>query len=904
MKFVYGFNEGDATMKDLLGGKGANLAEMTRMGLPVPQGFTITTEACLRYVRHRTMPKGLMEQIREAVADLERSTGKRFGGESDMLLLSVRSGAKFSMPGMMDTILNLGLNDRTVADLAKATSDPRFAYDSYRRFIQMFGDVVLGVEHDRFEAVLLEVRESEGVKHDHEISIKGLKRVISEYQGLLREIGREFPQDPWVQLWRSIEAVFGSWDNPRAKTYRRLNRIPDDLGTAVNIQMMVFGNMGMASATGVAFTRNPSTGEREYYGEYLINAQGEDVVAGIRTPIPLANLEKDMKKVFLDLQKVFERLESHFTDMQDFEFTVENGKLYILQTRNGKRTPQAAVKIAVDMGDEGLIDRNTAIGRVRPEQLETLLHRQIDPAIEVEPIAKGLSASPGAASGAVVFNADDSVRWKEEGKRTVLVRIETRPDDIHGFDASEGILTATGGMTSHAAVVARSMGRPCVAGAESVKIDYAERRMTIGEHVIEEGDLITIDGTKGEVMLGELPMVEAEISGDLERFLSWTDSVRRLGVRANADTPEGARQALRFGAEGIGLCRTERMFNSPERLPFVVAMILAEDQTARKPILDKLFEMQRSDFREIFTIMEERPVTVRLLDPPLHEFMPSRSGLSRELELLRTVKTMAKVNGDISTEMLPDDLVEEIADEGLERVDLMIEQRTSMLEKMRDLFEINPMLGHRGVRLGITHPDIYEMQIRAIAYAVAELIREGRRPNVEIMVPQVSLVEELRIIRDIVAKVLLEVSDEFGFALPIRYGTMIEVVRACLIADQIASKVEFFSFGTNDLTQATFSFSREDSEGKFLPAYEMLELVKANPFSTLDEEGVGDLMRIAVERGRSTSKNLKIGICGEHGGDPDSIRIVHEIGLDYVSCSPFRIPIARLAAARAALGLE
>ncbi len=904
MKYVYGFNEGDATMKDLLGGKGANLAEMTRMGLPVPQGFTITTEACLRYVRHRTMPKGLMDQVRESVADLEEQTGKVFGGEKDMLLLSVRSGAKFSMPGMMDTILNLGLNDRTVEDLAKATSDPRFAYDSYRRFIQMFGDVVMEVEHEKFEAILLEVRESEGVKLDHEISIEGLKRVISEYQALLKGLGREFPQDPWVQLRMSVEAVFGSWDNPRAITYRRLNKIPDDLGTAVNVQMMVFGNMGMASATGVAFTRNPATGEKEYYGEYLINAQGEDVVAGIRTPIPLENLDKDMKKVFLDLKKVFERLEKHFTDMQDFEFTVENGTLFILQTRNGKRTPQAAVKIAVDMADEGLIDRNTAIARVIPEQLETLLHRQIDPDIDVEPIATGLSASPGAASGAVVFNADDSVKWRDDGKKTLLVRIETRPDDIHGFDASEGILTATGGMTSHAAVVARSMGKPCVAGAEAVRIDYAERRMTIGDQVIEEGDLITIDGTKGEVMLGELPMVEAEISGDLERFLSWADAVRRLGVRANADTPEGARQALRFGAEGIGLCRTERMFNAPDRLPFVVAMILADDQTARKPILEKLFEMQRSDFFEIFTIMGTRPVTVRLLDPPLHEFMPSRSGLARELELLRTAKTMAKVNGDISTEMLTDELIEEIAGEGLERVDIMIEQRANMLEKMKDLFEVNPMLGHRGVRLGITHPDIYEMQIRAIAYAVAELIKAGKKPNVEIMVPQVAIVEELRIIRDIVAKVLLEVSDEYGFALPIRYGTMIEVVRACLIADQIASKVEFFSFGTNDLTQATFSFSREDAEGKFLPAYEVLELVKGNPFSTLDGEGVADLMRIAVERGRSTSPELKVGICGEHGGDPDSIRIVHGIGLDYVSCSPFRIPIARLAAARAALELE
>ncbi len=902
MKYVYRFDEGDATMKDLLGGKGANLAEMTRMGLPVPQGFTITTKACKEYISTGQMPARLMDQVSRALADLERASGRTFGAGSDPLLLSVRSGARFSMPGMMDTVLNLGLNDATVGALASASGDERFALDSYRRLLQMFGDVVLGIEHEVFEEALGTIRREEGADFDNEISVAGLAEVIAAYKRAYSAHGVEFPQDPRRQLALSIEAVFRSWDNPRAKTYRRLNGIPDDIGTAVNVQRMVFGNMGAGSATGVAFTRNPATGERERYGEYLLNAQGEDVVAGIRTPRPIAGLAEDMPEVWERLSAAFDELERHYAEMQDFEFTVERGHLHILQTRTGKRTAQAAVKIAVDMLEEGLIDVETSLMRVKPEQLEMLLHRQIDPKAKHDPVTRGLSASPGATAGQMVFTADDAVEWNGEGKRVILVRIETKPDDIHGFDAAAGILTSTGGMTSHAAVVARAMGKPCIAGAEALRIDYAARRMTVGDIVICEGDVVTIDGTRGEVMVGELPMVEAKISGDLARFLANADRVRRLGIRANADTPESAAKAIEFGAEGIGLCRTERMFNAVDRLPSVQQMILSKDADERRSILDTLFAFQKADFREILSIMDGKPVIVRLLDPPLHEFLPTRAELEAELDALRTERSLARVHGrapDVSS--LPRGVAELVSSGGLEAFDGLIAGRMSMLASIEELAEVNPMLGLRGVRLGITHPDIYEMQIRAIATAAAELVREGKDPRPEVMVPQVTLRRELDVVKRTFDRVVAEVVRESGVELHIEYGTMIETVRACLVAEDLAGVADFFSFGTNDLTQATFSFSREDAEAKFLPFYETMEIIDGNPFQTLDPEGVAGLVATGVKHGRKKRKDLTVGICGEHGGDPASVHLFHGIGLDYVSCSPFRIPIARLAAAQAAL---
>ncbi|MCR4418601.1 MAG: pyruvate, phosphate dikinase [Clostridia bacterium] len=877
-KYVYLFHEGDARMRDLLGGKGANLAEMTKIGLPVPPGLVITTEACREYVRRgQELPPGLMDQVRDKLAEVEAAAGKKFGDPANPLLLSVRSGAPVSMPGMMDTILNLGLNDATVEGLVKATGDERFALDCYRRFLQMFGDVVMGVEHAAFERELERVKEEEGVKFDHELTPPALRRVITAYQQLIRtRAGRDFPQDPTRQLELAIEAVFNSWNNQRAVVYRRLNKIPDDLGTAVNVQTMVFGNLGPDSGTGVAFSRDPSTGEKKIYGEYLINAQGEDVVAGIRTPKPLAELEKDMPEIYRQFLDISGRLEQHYREMQDMEFTVERGKLYMLQTRTGKRTARAAVKIAVDMVKEGLITREEALLRVEPEQLTQLLHRRIDPKAEVKAIATGLPASPGAASGRVVFDADEAERLGKEGHKVILVRTETTPDDIHGIVPAQGVLTSRGGMTSHAAVVARGMGKPCVCGCEALKIDYEAKEFRVDGLVVKEGDVISIDGATGRVMLGEVPVVEPELGDEFATLLTWADEVKRLGVRANADTPEDAARARAFGAAGVGLCRTEHMFMAQDRLPIVQQMILAATPEARKLALDKLLPMQQGDFYGILKAMAGYPVTIRLLDPPLHEFLPNAGELAIEI-------TRLKLTGGSPEE---------------------IRAKEGLLKQVQALAEFNPMLGHRGCRLGITFPDVYAMQVRAIFGAVVQLVKEGYKVYPEVEIPLVGFVEELARLRRLVDEIAAEVKAQSGVEFEYSVGTMIEVPRACATADAIAREAAFFSFGTNDLTQTTLGFSRDDAEGKFLPKYLEEKILPANPFAVLDRQGVGKLMQMAVEQGRRTRPDLLIGICGEHGGEPSSIEFCHLLGLDYVSCSPFRVPIARLAAAQAALRHE
>lgn len=874
-KYVYLLDEGRADMKDLLGGKGAGLAEMTNLGLPVPPGFTITTEACNEYnARQKEFPPGLEEQIQKALHILEERTGKTFGDLNNPLLVSVRSGAAVSMPGMMDTVLNLGLNDRTVEGLAAATQDERFALDCYRRFIQMFGDIVLGIEHSRFEEVLTRCKQRHGLEYDHQLDAGLLKEVIREYKEIVKTAtGADFPQDPMTQLRMAIKAVFDSWNNPRAVVYRKVHQIPDDLGTAVNVQAMVFGNMGESSGTGVAFTRDPATGEKVLYGEYLMNAQGEDVVAGIRTPQPLAKLQEEMPETYREFERISELLERHYRDVQDIEFTIERGKLYMLQTRTAKRTAAAAVKVAVDMVREGLITREEAVARIEPGQLDQLLHRQIDPRVKLEVIAQGLPASPGAASGEAVFDADEAEKRGQSGEKVILVRTETTPDDIHGIVAAQGILTSRGGMTSHAAVVARGMGKPCVCGCEALRIDYEAKKFTVNGLEVREGDLISIDGSTGRVILGAVPLIEPELSEEFRVLLEWADEFRVLGVRANADTPGDAERARQFGAEGIGLCRTEHMFMAPERVPIVQAMILAETPEERQQALDQLLPMQQGDFYGILKAMDGLPVTIRLLDPPLHEFLPKTEELAVEIAQL-------KLTGGDREEIV---------------------RKEAILRRARILSEFNPMLGHRGCRLGITTPEIYTMQVRAILQATAQLIKEGYRPQPEIMIPVVMGAEELAILRDLCLEVIQAVAAETGIELDVPIGTMIELPRACLTADEVGKVADFFSFGTNDLTQTTYGFSRDDAEGKFIPQYIEKKILEHNPFAVLDRAGVGKLVKMAVELGRQANPKLKLGICGEHGGEPNSIEFCHLVGLDYVSCSPYRVPIARLAAAQAAI---
>jgi pyruvate, orthophosphate dikinase len=874
-RFGGGVSDGEAGNKALLGGKGANLAEMASIGLPVPPGFTISTELCARYYAEgEAIPDSLRAEVAEGIAHIEQVTGRKFGDAADPLLVSVRSGARVSMPGMMDTVLNLGLNDATVAGLASASGDPRFAWDSYRRFVHMYANVVLGVRHDLFEEALEIAKEDKGVHLDTEMEVADWQGLTARYKALVADsLGRPFPEDAGEQLWGAIGAVFGSWHADRAKTYRRLNHIPGDWGTAVNVQAMVFGNMGESSATGVAFTRDPSTGERAYYGEYLINAQGEDVVAGIRTPQYLTraardkagatapSMEETMPAVFAELARVFDLLERHYREMQDIEFTVERGTLWMLQTRTGKRTAKAALRIAADMAREGLIGEAEAVLRVDPAALDQLLHPTLDPAAPRNVIARGLPASPGAACGKAVFDADTAEKWAAAGEKVILVRIETSPEDIHGMHAAQGILTARGGMTSHAAVVARGMGRPCVSGAGGLAIDYRARSMRVGGEEIGEGALITLDGSTGEVMLGAVPTVQPELSGDFGTLMAWADGKRRLGVRANAETPNDCRAAREFGAEGIGLCRTEHMFFDAERIANVRQMILAEDEAGRRLALAKLLPAQRGDFAEIFRIMAGLPVTIRLLDPPLHEFLPHSEAEFAEV---------AAASG--------------VGVEALRR-------------RAAELAESNPMLGHRGCRLGITWPEIYEMQARAI-FEAALLVEEAPIP--EIMVPLVATRAELRIVRQLVEETGKAVFAEQGREVDYLIGTMIELPRAALRAGDIAAEADFFSFGTNDLTQTALGLSRDDA-GKFLPVYVEKGIFQRDPFVSLDVEGVGELIALAAERGRAARPGLKLGICGEHGGDPASIAFCEAVGLDYVSASPYRVPIARLAAAQAAL---
>ena len=878
-KWVYNFgagvNDGNASLRNLLGGKGANLAEMASINLPVPPGFTITTEVCTAYYENdRTYPAELKAQVDAALARIEQAVERKFGDKDKPLLVSVRSGARVSMPGMMDTVLNLGLNDATVQGLAIASGDERFAWDSYRRFIQMYGSVVLGVDHHRFEEIIEQVKLDADVTEDTALSPAHWQDVVEGYKKMVaEELGKPFPQDPQDQLWGAITAVFGSWMNPRANVYRRLHEIPADWGTAVNVQAMVFGNMGNDCATGVCFTRDPSTGLNEFYGEYLVNAQGEDVVAGIRTPRPLSNayakpgeisMEEALPEAYKELHKVRAILEKHYKDMQDIEFTVQQNKLYMLQTRSGKRSAAASLRIAVEMANEGLIDRNTAVMRVNPAALDQLLHPTLDPKAEKKIFSKGLPASPGAASGAVVFSADEAEFRAQKGEAVLLVRIETSPEDIHGMHAAKGILTTRGGMTSHAAVVARGMGRPCVAGAGGVSVDYGAQTLSAGGVTLRAGDILTIDGATGEVYAGAMKMIEPQLSGDFGTLMQWADEARRLKVRTNAETPLDAETARKFGAEGIGLCRTEHMFFDPARIGAVRQMIMAKDEAGRRTALAKLLPFQREDFVSLFKIMEGLPVTIRLLDPPLHEFLPHG-----EAELAEVAEALGMDAAAIKT-------------------------------RAEELSETNPMLGHRGCRLGVSYPEIYEMQARAIFEAAVEVAKTANAPVPEIMIPLVGITKELDITRAQVEAMAKAVFAETGKTIEYSIGTMIELPRAALTADQIAGAADFFSFGTNDLTQTVFGLSRDDA-GKFLPAYVEKGILPKDPFVSIDVDGVGALVKIAAEKGRAKKPALKLGICGEHGGDPASISFCESVGLDYVSCSPYRVPVARLAAAQAAI---
>ncbi len=881
-KNVYTFGggkaDGNATMKNLIGGKGANLAEMAGLGIPVPPGFSISTEVCTYYSNNNgAYPDGLEKEVQKGVHYVEKIMKTEFGNPENPLLLSIRSGARVSMPGMMDTVLNLGLNDETVKGMVTMGGDERFAWDCYRRFVQMYSDVVLGVDNENFEHLIDEKKEAKGIALDTDLTADDWKELVASFKKIVTEkINRPFPDDPWEQLWGGIGAVFGSWGNKRANDYRNINGIPHDWGTAVNVQAMVYGNMGDDSATGVAFTRDPSTGENVFYGEFLRNAQGEDVVAGIRTPQPiniagktedsLETLEESFSDCYKELVDIYLKLEKHYTDMQDIEFTIQKNRLWMLQTRNGKRTAAASVRIAVEMVTEGLLDKKGAVLRVDPAQLDQLLHPRLDPKAPKEIIAKGLPASPGAAVGKIVFSAEDAEQWTQKGEKVILVRVETSPDDIHGMHVAQGILTARGGMTSHAAVVARGMGKCCVAGCGDLKIDYAKKEMTVkGSATLKEGDWITLDGSLGQVAMGQVPTIDPELTGEFETLMSWTDEYRKMKVRANSDTPHDSEVAIGFGAEGIGLCRTEHMFFEGERLERFREMILAKDEEGRKKALEKLLPIQKKDFRGIFKVMKSLPVTVRLLDPPLHEFLP------------HTEKEIQELSGKMGIDP------------------------KALKEKVESLKEFNPMLGHRGCRLGVTYPEIYAMQARAVMEAVCELKKEENIDSMpEIEIPLVGHKNELKMLRDVVQGVAEKVIDEIGVRVEYKIGTMIELVRAAITADQIAEYADFFSFGTNDLTQTTFGLSRDDA-GRFLPVYVEKQVLPTDPFVAIDRDGVGAIMKIAVSNGRSTKKDLEIGICGEHGGEPSSVEFCYQIGLDYVSCSPYRVPIARLAAAQAAL---
>ncbi len=869
-KYVYLFQEGNGSMRELLGGKGANLAEMTSLGMPVPYGFTVSTEACTRYYDDgRKIGADIEEQIYAGLAQLEKQAGKTFGDFDNPLLVSVRSGARASMPGMMDTILNLGLNDTVVEGLAKKTGNPRFAYDSYRRFIQMFSDVVMELSKKDFEKIIDEMKEEKGIRLDTEFDADDMKKMAARFKAYYKEQkGEDFPADPKVQLMEAVKAVFRSWDNPRANYYRRMNDIPYSWGTAVNVQMMVFGNTGPNSGTGVAFTRNAATGEKKLFGEYLINAQGEDVVAGIRTPSPIATLEKDMPEVYKQFVEVANRLEKHYKDMQDMEFTIEDGKLFMLQTRNGKRTAAAALKIAVDLVDEGMIDEEEAVLRVEPKQLDSLLHPQFDAAAlkKASPIGKGLPASPGAACGRVVFTAGDAKDWAERGEKVILVRLETSPEDIEGMDVSQGILTVRGGMTSHAAVVARGMGTCCVSGCGEIQIDEDARRFTLGGQIVKEGDYISLDGSTGNIYGEAIATVEASISGDFGRYMGWADKARRLKVRTNADNPRDAAQAVKFGAEGIGLCRTEHMFFDADRIRSMREMIVAKNADARKKALAKLLPYQQGDFEAMYEVLEGRPMTVRYLDPPLHEFLPTKE------------EDIAEIAAELS---------------------ITVEELKGVIAS---LHEFNPMMGHRGCRLAVTYPEIAEMQTTAVINAAIHVQQKHPDWHIvpEIMIPLVGEAKELKFVKNIVTSTADRLIAEAGVKMEYHVGTMIEIPRAAVTADQIAAEAEFFSFGTNDLTQMTFGFSRDDA-GKFLDAYYDAKIYESDPFARLDQTGVGALVKMAAEKGRATRPDIKLGICGEHGGDPSSVEFCHNIGLNYVSCSPFRVPIARLAAAQASI---
>ena len=904
-KHVYSFVEGDGKNKKLLGGKGANLCEMTQIGINVPPGFVITTAACLDYLDGNTLPEELMTEVEAQISQLEKTTGKTFGKGSDPLLVSVRSGSALSMPGMMDTILNLGLNDETLAGLIEQTGDRRFVYDAYRRFIQLFGKVALGIEDEHFDKHFEAVKKRVGVKADVGLEADHLKEISDRFLEVVqRQTGREFPQDVILQLQLAVEAVFRSWMGKRAVDYRREFHITPDManGTAVNVQTMVFGNKGDDCATGVGFTRNPGTGENEMFGEYLTNAQGEDVVAGIRTPKPLQEMETEMPEQYSQLVALRNTLEAHYQEVQDYEFTIEKGTLYCLQTRNGKMNAAATVKTSVDMYGEELITRDQALLRVPPELLEQLLHPRLDPSSVIKPIALGLPASPGAASGKCVFDADLAEKMGGEGAEIILVREETRPEDIHGFFAARGILTSRGGKTSHAAVVARGMGKPCVAGAEGIVVDVSTRTARIGDYVIHEGDVITLDGATGEVFLGAIPTIPADFSDDLGTLLAWADETAVLKVMANADTPDAATSAREFGAMGIGLCRTERMFNAVDRLPIVIDMILANDKDDRKAALGRLLPIQRKDFVEIFTAMAPYPVTVRLLDPPMHEFLPTEHDLLEQIENLKVYRRVVRGrNTAIATLDHAVKLPEALEELNEEFVNDALARKERMLRKVRELEEVNPMLGHRGVRLGITYPEIYEMQIQAVLEAAMECAKQGVDVCPEIMVPQVITLQEIQHVKRTADRLVKTLEAESGKTLNYKFGTMIETVRACTRAWHLAEVAEFFSFGTNDLTQATFSFSREDAENKFLPMYNEMGVLQDNPFEVLDTKGVGKLIKMAVTGGREQRKDLKIGICGEQGGHPDSIQFCHDVGLNYVSCSGPRVPVARLAAAQAQL---
>lgn len=914
-QYVYSFHEGDGKNKKLLGGKGANLCEMTQIGLNVPPGFVVTTEACLTYLEtaDRKLPEGLMSQVRDNMNELERATGKKFGDGKNPLLVSVRSGSAMSMPGMMDTILNLGLNSETLKGLILQTGNERFGYDAYRRFIQLFGKVALGVPDEKFDHHFEEIKKRAGVKVDVGLSTEDLKEISARFLAVVKEFtGKPFPEDVYEQLEIAVKAVFNSWMGKRAIDYRREFKITPEManGTAVNVVTMVFGNMGNDCATGVGFTRDPGTGENIMYGEYLTNAQGEDVVAGIRTPKPVAQLAAEMPELYRQLEELRRKLESHYREVQDFEYTIEKGILYCLQTRNGKMNTVALVRTSVEMEKEGLITKEQALLRIKPEMLEQLLHPRLDSTYKVEPLAIGLPASPGAASGHVVFDADRAELLGRSGEKVILVREETKPEDIHGFFASQGILTSRGGKTSHAAVVARGMGKPCVAGAEGIKVDVKLRQAIIGEKILHEGDYITIDGGTGNVYQGVIPTVDPVFSNELRTLLGWADEVAQLKVFANADTPATAKKAVEFGAMGIGLCRTERMFNDVDRLPIVVEMILATTPKEREAALNRLKDMQRADFKEIFTVMAPRPVTVRLLDPPIHEFLPTEDVLRDELTNLRHLKetvsgvtnlfsSLRLLNADLN---IPEKSPAPFTLSGAELVESAILKKEQMLKKVKELHEVNPMLGHRGVRLGITFPEIYRMQIQAILEATADCQVAGTDVHSEIMVPQVIAAEELIQVKVFVDELKAKLEAERKIKLNVKYGTMVEAVRACLQAEELATVAEFFSFGTNDLTQATFSFSREDAENKFLPFYITNRILKDNPFEVLDKKGMGKLMKMAVENGRAANPSLKVGICGEHGGHPESIQFCHEIGLNYVSCSGPRVPVARMAVAHAKLG--